>query len=99
MLKQVHSPAGSLSVLARGSAAYMSPRTPALPPKRVANEEDFAREREMSATPTIGSVDADFDEFTVKMLKEKKVLKLEIMQAVSCPFIYACLWLIYARLF
>jgi hypothetical protein len=49
-------------------------------------KEDFAREREMSATPTISSADADFDEFTVKMLKEKKALKVEILQAVSLSF-------------
>ena len=64
----------------------MSPRTPVLPPKRVANEEDFSREREMSATPAISSPDTDFDEFTVKMLKEKKALKVEILQAVSFFF-------------
>lgn len=92
MLKQGHSPhAGSLNVLARGSGAYMSPRTPVLPPKRVATEEEFAREREMSATPTISSADADFDEFTVKMLKEKKALKVEILQAVSSSFHYMSL--------
>ena len=67
----------------------MSPRTPVPPPKRVANEEDLSRERELSATPTISSIDTEFDEFTVKMLKEKKALKAELLQTVSLPLSFA----------
>lgn len=81
--QQVHPPAGSLSLLARGSSAYMSPRTPVPRSKHFPHDEDISRERELSATPTIGSTDADFDELAVKMLKEKKTLKAELLQAVS----------------
>ncbi|KAF8327824.1 hypothetical protein F5887DRAFT_163242 [Amanita rubescens] len=59
----------------------MSPRTPVPRSKHFPHDEDISRERELSATPTIGSTDADFDELAVKMLKEKKTLKAELLQA------------------
>ena len=67
----------------------MSPRTPVPRSKRFSHDEDISRERELSATPTIGSTDADFDELAVKILKEKKTLKAELLQAVSFSFLIA----------
>ncbi len=61
----------------------MSPRTPVPRSKHFPHDEDISRERELSVTPTVGSPDADFDELAVKMLKEKKALKAELLQAVS----------------
>ncbi|KAK2467173.1 hypothetical protein APHAL10511_000722 [Amanita phalloides] len=77
------SPVASLGLLAHGKGAYTNPRTPAPPPvsvKHITIEDGLSRERELSAMPSTSGVDLEMEALTMKVWKEKRALKAELVQ-------------------